>query len=179
MPEEKLDDLKASLAQTLGNHGAIELTCERVGCFPQLRFPLVLWTGVHEALGGKVRGAALPVRRDFLRAGEATSNDSSEPNPAGGDALDRLQSEVSAACDHFAEKPDARPFTGHVTLGRFRRLGREDAKPAARVIEAYAGQQFGRWITRAVVLFRSDLFPGRAVHTKLAQFPFRGSPGGP
>lgn len=45
--EEHLASLTESLAAEAAGHSPIELTCERLGCFPDLRFPRVLWAWVH------------------------------------------------------------------------------------------------------------------------------------
>jgi 2'-5' RNA ligase len=221
VPEARIEELKAALVGAMSSHYALELTCEGLGCFPNLRFPRILWAGVHDARAATASGssgnpelqplagarrelrrtgrsalprhgrAALPRRRDFPPAREAMPaagrpDDSSVPSPAGGnareptalpglqtDALDRLQAAVSSACDPFAVKPDVQPFAGHVTLGRFRRLGREDSKQVARVIERFADRQFGKWTAGEVVLFRSELRPDGARHSPLERFPLR------
>lgn len=97
--EEHLASLTESLAAEAAGHSPIELTCERLGCFPDLRFPRVLWAWVH------------------------------------GDGLAELQAAISTACNPFAEKPADKRFTGHVTLGRFRHIHRQDADKIAPVIE--------------------------------------------
>lgn len=135
--EEHLASLTESLAAEAAGHSPIELTCERLGCFPDLRYPRVLWAWVH------------------------------------GDGLAELQSAVSAACDPFAEKPADKRFTGHVTLGRFRQIHRQDADKIAPVIQGNANRAFGRWTADEVVLFRSEMRPDGVVHTALKHFPLR------
>jgi len=45
----RLPDLQRRLRETLTAFGPVELTCERLGCFPDLRFPRVVWACVHDA----------------------------------------------------------------------------------------------------------------------------------
>jgi 2'-5' RNA ligase len=112
--------------------------------------------------------------------------DSSVPKPAGSnarkptglpelqaDALNRLQSAVSSACDPFAAKSDTQPFAGHVTLGRFCRLSREDSKQVARIIDRFADRQFGKWTVDEAVLFHSELRPEGAKHSPITSFILR------
>lgn len=42
-------ELEQRLRATLAGFGALDLTCERLGCFPDLRSPRVIWAAVHEA----------------------------------------------------------------------------------------------------------------------------------
>jgi 2'-5' RNA ligase len=42
-------ELEQRLQSALAGFGALDLTCECLGCFPDLRSPRVIWAGVHEA----------------------------------------------------------------------------------------------------------------------------------
>ena len=44
----QIDELKSVLQTATGMVGLIELRCERLGCFPDLRRPKVAWAGVHD-----------------------------------------------------------------------------------------------------------------------------------
>ena len=46
--ESKIESLKASLTQVLSGFGAIPLISERLGCFPDLRYPRVVWAWVYD-----------------------------------------------------------------------------------------------------------------------------------
>ena len=46
---ERVDQLASDLAVALTGFGAVDLICERLGCFPDLRFPRVVWAWVHDA----------------------------------------------------------------------------------------------------------------------------------
>jgi len=45
----RLPELERRLRENLAAFGPVELICERLGCFPGLRFPRVVWTWVHDA----------------------------------------------------------------------------------------------------------------------------------
>lgn len=44
----KVEVLKSKLREAAAGAGAIDLICERLGCFPDLRFPRVVWAWVHD-----------------------------------------------------------------------------------------------------------------------------------
>lgn len=46
--EARIESLKTSLAQALVGFGTIPLICERLGCFPDLRYPRVVWAWVYD-----------------------------------------------------------------------------------------------------------------------------------
>ena len=45
----RVSELERRLREKLSCLGELELICERLGCFPGLRFPRVVWTWVHDA----------------------------------------------------------------------------------------------------------------------------------
>ena len=45
----KLPALQSRLRAALTGSGPLDLICERLGCFPDLRFPRVVWAWVHDA----------------------------------------------------------------------------------------------------------------------------------
>ncbi|TAK98445.1 MAG: RNA 2',3'-cyclic phosphodiesterase [Verrucomicrobia bacterium] len=40
--------LRSALRESLRNFGGLDLVCERLGCFPDVRFPRVVWAWVHD-----------------------------------------------------------------------------------------------------------------------------------
>jgi 2'-5' RNA ligase len=77
--------------------------------------------------------------------------------------LHRLQAEVSAslAAEGLYE-PEKRPWLPHVTVARFRRPGHQFSLQNVNIGGFGVGQ---------MVLYSSDLKPGGAVYTPLADFP--------
>jgi RNA 2',3'-cyclic 3'-phosphodiesterase len=45
----RVPELVERLRSNVSGFGALELICERLGCFPDLRFPRVVWAWVHDA----------------------------------------------------------------------------------------------------------------------------------
>jgi 2'-5' RNA ligase len=82
-------------------------------------------------------------------------------DPAG--TLRRLQGEVSAglASEGFHER-ETRPWLPHVTVARFRRPGHPFSLQNVNI---------GAFGVVRMVLYSSDLKPGGAVHSPLADFP--------
>lgn len=44
----RVPELSKRIRDTLSGFGRVELVCERLGCFPDFRFPRVVWAGVHD-----------------------------------------------------------------------------------------------------------------------------------
>ena len=80
-----------------------------------------------------------------------------------------LAADVERACAPLGVPPDARPFRGHVTVGRVRAprgIGR-----VMRALGELDGTTFGTWTVREVVFYRSHLRGARgARHEALARF---------
>ena len=115
------------------------LRAQRLGAFPDLRFPRVIWVGINDSEG----------------------------------KLPQLQRAIEAASRDFStEEPEDR-FTGHVTLGRAKRLCPRDAQTLSGLLSRMADQSFGQWTADAIELLRSQLAPEGARHTILATIPFR------
>ena len=45
----RIPELRGRLQSALSGFGHLGLICERLGCFPDLRYPRVLWAWVHDA----------------------------------------------------------------------------------------------------------------------------------
>jgi 2'-5' RNA ligase len=66
-----------------------------------------------------------------------------------------LAADVERACASLGFPPEARPFRGHVTLGRVR-----SPRGVGRVVRGMAaldGATFGTWTVREIVFYRSHL----------------------
>jgi len=82
-----------------------------------------------------------------------------------------LQRQLEAAMQPFAPTEKAGPFTGHITLGRFK-PGHHTLPP--RLMERVTmlpARHFGDWLAGSVELVRSELTATGARHTPLASFP--------
>jgi 2'-5' RNA ligase len=45
----RMPELSQRFNRALAGFGGLDLICARLGCFPDLRFPRVVWAGVHDA----------------------------------------------------------------------------------------------------------------------------------
>ena len=117
--------------------GVLRLRAEGIGCFPDARFPRVVWVGVTD-----------------LRL-----------------QLPRLQTAIQAASQKFTtEEPEDR-FTGHVTLGRIKKIRRPEAEALAKATIPLAQRAFGEWTTSEIHIMQSELSPQGARHGILASIP--------
>lgn len=51
---ESVPEISRRLCESLSGFGALELICERLGCFPHPRYPRVVWAWVHDEPGGRL-----------------------------------------------------------------------------------------------------------------------------
>lgn len=115
------------------------VTVEGVGVFPGLHAPRVLWVGIRS---------------------EAS--------------LSELQRRIEQGLEGLGFGHESRPFRPHLTLGRFRPRGGPRGFLAARpALEKWLAENekrsCGRFQVRQVFLMKSDLKPGGAVYTSLAE----------
>jgi len=84
------------------------------------------------------------------------------------DVLPKLQEAVeSAVRDFTAEQAEGR-FVGHVTLGRVKMIKRPQTHVLSRLALDMAEKVFGDWTADKVEIIRSELLPGGAQYTTLA-----------
>ena len=86
-----------------------------------------------------------------------------------------LQSAVAAAARPFTVEKDKENFTGHVTVGRVKRLRRPEAEALARRASGMAEKFFGEWAVNEVEIIRSELSPKGALHTTIGVVPLTAS----
>jgi len=85
--------------------------------------------------------------------------------------LPQLQKAVQAASQAFtAEEPEDK-FTGHVTLGRIKKIKRPEAEALRQASMPLAQRLFGEWIANEISLMQSELSPRGARHSILAAIP--------
>src|SRR5262249_41663965 len=143
-----LGQVKAQRADSLGQQferacrsfAPLQLSAERLGAFPDLRFPQVIWAGLNDDAG----------------------------------RLTQLQAALEVVSREFASQPAGERFSGHVTLGRVKRLSRREAQVLSDWLARGAEKSFGKWTAAEIELMRSELSPAGARHTCLARFPLGG-----
>jgi 2'-5' RNA ligase len=85
------------------------------------------------------------------------------------ETLPRLQRAIETACATFtAQGPERQRFSGHLTLGRIKDIGRSEADSLAGQTRAMAERFFGQWTADGVDIMRSELSPQGARHSVLA-----------
>lgn len=85
--------------------------------------------------------------------------------------LASFQQTVQRASLGFTSEPAEERFSGHITLGRTKRLSRNETTTLARTAERYSGTTFGEWRAHEVHVMRSQLSAVGAVHSLLAAVP--------
>ncbi len=78
-----------------------------------------------------------------------------------------LQRRVERATAPFTAEPPEPHFTGHVTLGRCRKIGRAEARALAAAAETMTRRSFGRWTADRIEIVRSELGPAGSRRTVL------------
>ena len=89
-------------------------------------------------------------------------------------ALPQLQRAVQAASASFTSQEREERFSGHLTMGRIKGIGRVEAERLAGHARAMAERLFGEWTAEEVQIMRSELSPQGARHTVLATVPLEG-----
>jgi 2'-5' RNA ligase len=127
-----------------GRHFAtLRLRAERIGFFPDERFPRVAWVGVQDdkdVLSRLQQAIEIKVK-DFAAEKDV--------EPAG-----RRRSQGT--------------FTGHITLARIQGIKRAQAEIFSKLALGMAGRFFGEWTADKVELIRSELSPGGSRYTTVA-----------
>jgi RNA 2',3'-cyclic 3'-phosphodiesterase len=79
-----------------------------------------------------------------------------------------LQNTIQSTTQEFTAEPAEKQFTGHITLGRAKRIGRREADTLTNFAEKMRQRFFGQWTADTVELFKSELLPDGAQHTLVA-----------
>ncbi len=144
--DELVGSLRETMADTLRHHRIIQIPLDRLGVFPRLQQPRVLWIGPS----------------DQWEASEDAER------------LAALHQAIEACCVTANLAPDTRPLSAHLTLARIKaghrtagqvlaRSGAMDRLPAA--MDALA--------VDAVALMRSELNPSGSIYTALWELPLQ------
>ncbi|ULA69765.1 MAG: RNA 2',3'-cyclic phosphodiesterase [Nitrospira sp.] len=138
-PEDLLELLHAKISKTAAEHPMIQIPFSRLGTFPRLQQPRVLWVGPPES---------------WEQGNE-------------GDRLQALYRAVEEVCRAVGLAAEARPFSPHLTLARIkegeRQIGHELAQ--SRVLDQPV--TIGLLPMQSLVMMRSELRSTGSVYTKL------------
>ncbi len=86
----------------------------------------------------------------------------------------KVQSEVESASHDFSTRKPEQKFTGHVTLGRAKRINRRDSQVLSGLLAGMANRFFGEWTSNEIELMRSELAADGARHTPIGTVHFSG-----
>ena len=85
--------------------------------------------------------------------------------------LARLQNEIQAASQQFTSEPAEKTFSGHITLGRAKKIRHQEADILANFAVKMRTRIFGEWEVCHVELLRSELIPEGPRYTLKAAIP--------
>ena len=95
-------------------------------------------------------------------------------SPAG--ELNQLQAAVEKSLSEIGFSPEAREYSGHLTIGRVRQEARrEELKQIGEAVVRMAETERKTLEVRGVALFQSELRPDGAVYTRLREWRLRES----
>ena len=143
MDEQLVEPLRDALAETCKNQRVMSIPLERVGGFPSLPAPRVLWVGASES---------------WERGNEAKR-------------LAALHQSVETCCVALGFAPDSRPLSPHLTLARIKAGWRECGQALAKSGVPDRPLSLGALAVDSVVLMKSELNPAGSVYTKLWEVP--------
>ena len=148
--QTRVGELSEALRAACSEFQAMRLRAERVGFFPDARFPRVAWVGVSD------ENDELPKLQEAIEVN--TRPFAEDKNlPAG-----RRRSQEA--------------FVGHVTLARIQGIRRQQAEILSKLVAGMSERFFGEWVADKVELIRSELSSSGAHYTAVGVFPLSGNP---
>jgi 2'-5' RNA ligase len=138
--EDSVVSLHEGIADALKSHQVLQIPLDRLGVFPRLQQPRVLWIGPHEPWEGSVDAARLA-------------------------ALHRA---IEACCVTLNLAPDTRPLSAHLTIARIKAGHRAVGQALARsgALDRLPVPVDALTVD-AIALMRSELRPSGSVYTAL------------
>jgi 2'-5' RNA ligase len=137
--EGQIEPLREAVQRAIAGQGIIHIPIERLGVFPRLQQPRVLWVGP------------------------------SEQWEQGDDAkrLTELHQVVADCCQAFGFAPEGRPLSPHLTLARVKEGERHVGQALAKSGVMDRPISSGVLAVESIVLMKSELRPTGSVYTKL------------
>lgn len=137
--EQVLDSLHTAFEQAIGSQTAVNVPLERLGTFPRLQRPRVLWVGPSE---------------HWEKGAEAKR-------------LAEIHGTIEQICEGFSFLRETRPFSPHLTLARIKNGERHVGAALAKSGVLDRPLSLGSLAVESVVLMKSELKPTGSVYTKL------------
>jgi RNA 2',3'-cyclic 3'-phosphodiesterase len=161
--EARVGELIEVLREACRPFSALRLRAERIGFFPDVRFPSVIWAWVHDE-----KVALVSLQQGIkAKSGNFVMAKSAQPGSTG----------VVAASSENINPPAGRrrsqeeAFVGHITLGRIQNIKRPQAEALEKLALGMVDTIFGEWTADKVELIRSELLSGGSRYTTLATIP--------
>lgn len=162
---DRLEALQADLAAgRLADPETFHVTLAFLGEAPVERVE-----AAHEALEG-LRAAPFDIRLDGLGSFGGREARALFAAVAPSEPLSTLHRKVRSLLHGAGLMPDRERFRPHVTLARFR-PGEAECPAVARFLTRHAAFGSAPFPVREVVLYRSRLTRGGAIHDALAEYP--------
>lgn len=140
IPDTLVLTLREAIADALRHHRVLQIPLNRLGVFPRLQQPRILWIGPPDQWEGSEEAARLA-------------------------AMHRA---VEASCERLNLAPDGRPLSAHLTLARIkaghRAVGQALARSGAMDRLPMAVDSLA---VDAIALMRSELNPSGSIYTAL------------
>ncbi|MBM4134528.1 MAG: RNA 2',3'-cyclic phosphodiesterase [Nitrospira sp.] len=143
IPEDHVGALQSVVGDALRTVPPFPIDVARLGVFPDLRAPRVLWVGL--------------------------ASRSSEGIPT--TTLSHLVATVEHCVEELGYPPESRPFNPHLTLARIKEEAKEVGRALARIGLLDGDVRLGHLEVRTVALMQSELKPSGSVYTKLWEVP--------
>ncbi|HEU5092514.1 MAG TPA: RNA 2',3'-cyclic phosphodiesterase, partial [Nitrospira sp.] len=137
--EHLIEPLREAIERAMPGHGAVHMPIERLGVFPRLLQPRVLWIGPSEQW--------------------EQSDDAKR--------LVALHRAVENCCQSVGFAPEGRPLSPHLTLARVKEGERHVGQALAESGAMDRPVSLGLLAVESIVLMKSELRPTGSVYTKL------------
>jgi 2'-5' RNA ligase len=139
--------LREAVEKAISTQLPVTVPLERLGAFPRLQSPRVIWAGPSE---------------DWERGADAKR-------------LIELQQAIEQSCEGFGFARETKRFNPHLTLARIKNGERHVGNALAKSGAADHPVALGTLAVDAVVLMKSELRPAGSVYTKLWEVKLTGS----
>jgi RNA 2',3'-cyclic 3'-phosphodiesterase len=137
--EQLVSPMQEAMGQAIAGHPRLQIPLERLGGFPRLQQPRVLWVGPS----------------DEWEQGEEARR------------LTSVHRAIEECCCSFDLAPENRPLSPHLTIARIKEGGYSMGQALAKSGVMDRPLSLGSLAVDSVVLMRSELKPTGSVYTKL------------
>ncbi len=145
--ERLVAPLQQAIGEVMQRHHALQIPLDRLGVFPRLQQPRILWVGPLEQW--------------------EQSDDAKR--------LASLHRAIDDCCGTLNLALDARPLSPHLTLARIKEGERLAGQALARSGAMDRPISVGSLVVDSIVLMKSDLKPAGSVYTKLWDIKLSGA----